>query len=203
MNLSKIRFNILILFSLLVIISALFAVPVLAGASEQGSAVTNDVEKISGAKQEDAGVISLESKEIEYELPYTGILPDHPLYMLKQARDKVWLFIAREPIKKAELLLHISDKKAAMASLLSQKGAWSKSVEIMLESENDFHMVFEYAARSEEIGAAPTEDFIQKMKLSNQKHRQIIEDLLASTPDGERKVLEEVLKQNEENKKAL
>jgi hypothetical protein len=45
-----------------------------------------------------------------YELPYPGLLPDHPLFFLKTIRDKITGFFISDPIKKAEFDILQSDK---------------------------------------------------------------------------------------------
>lgn len=46
-----------------------------------------------------------------YELPYPGLLPDHPLYFLKMIRDRFISFSIQDPIKKAEFDILQADKR--------------------------------------------------------------------------------------------
>lgn len=137
--------------------------------------------------------IKIEAKEIEYELPYHGILPDHPLYFLKSARDRLLIFLTREHIKKAELYLLLSDKRAGMATGLSEKGKWKLATRTIAEGENFFLKIPKTLTTSKEQGVAPADDFILKIKLSNEKHQEIIESLLKDSPQGEREGLDDVL----------
>lgn len=57
-----------------------------------------------------------------YSLPYPGILPDHPLYPLKAIRDKVYDFLLRDLVKKAEFKLLMADKRLRMGIMLMDKG---------------------------------------------------------------------------------
>src|SRR3990167_744470 len=66
--------------------------------------------------------ITLTKEKIQYDLPYPGILPDHPLYVFKTTRDKILEFFTRGNIKKAELYLLFSDKRAKMSQELAKKG---------------------------------------------------------------------------------
>src|SRR3989304_4320145 len=59
---------------------------------------------------------------VEYDLPYPGILPDHPLYFLKLIRDKILILSARNLTKKSELYLLFADKHLSMGQLLRGKG---------------------------------------------------------------------------------
>lgn len=57
---------------------------------------------------------------VEYQLPYPGILPDHPLYKIKVLRDKILLLLTFNPIKKAARHLHMADKEFLMSLKLAE-----------------------------------------------------------------------------------
>jgi hypothetical protein len=59
--------------------------------------------------------------EVNYTLPYPGILPDNPLYPLKAARDRVISFFISDPIKKADFDLLQADKRIQAGVLLLRK----------------------------------------------------------------------------------
>jgi len=40
--------------------------------------------------------ITIENKEIPYELPNPGLLPDHPLYFFKTLRDTILIITTRD-----------------------------------------------------------------------------------------------------------
>ena len=42
---------------------------------------------------------------VKYELPYPGILPDNPLYFLKQIRDWIMERLITDPLKKIEFYM--------------------------------------------------------------------------------------------------
>ncbi|HSW97310.1 MAG TPA: hypothetical protein VLF89_05800, partial [Candidatus Saccharimonadales bacterium] len=42
-------------------------------------------------------IITMENKQIQYDLPYPGLLPDNPLYSLKVLRDKIVEFFISDP----------------------------------------------------------------------------------------------------------
>jgi hypothetical protein len=82
--------------------------------------------------------ITLSEKKVIYELPYAGILPDNPLYFLKQVRDVVLEFTTRDQMKKSEMLLLSSDKKVHMAQLLSKKGKSKLVIDVLDNAEKQF-----------------------------------------------------------------
>ena len=66
--------------------------------------------------QQDEQVVE---ESVDYDLPFSGMLPDSPFYIIKKARDHVHIFFTRDHIKKSELLLQVADKKIVMAQELS------------------------------------------------------------------------------------
>jgi len=66
---------------------------------------------------------------VEYSLPYPGMLPDHPLYILKTVRDKIMEFLISDPIRKIEFYILQSDKYVNAGVLLidQQKETLAKS----------------------------------------------------------------------------
>ena len=74
---------------------------------------------------------------IDYDLPYSGMLPDSPFYIIKKARDHIHVFFTRDHIKKSELLLKVADKKVSMAQQLADKEKWDLVVETLQDSQAD------------------------------------------------------------------
>jgi len=58
---------------------------------------------------------------VEYQLPYPGILPDHPIYKLKMLRDRILELLTTDQIKKADFYLLQADKRLAASILLLEK----------------------------------------------------------------------------------
>lgn len=89
------------------------------------------------------------SVSADYNLPYPGILPDHPLYKLKVLRDKVTTFLIRDPIKKAEYHLLLADKRIYMSRLLVDKGKIALAKETALKGENEYtlHLTIYFSHR--------------------------------------------------------
>lgn len=147
--------------------------------------------------------VRIEAKKVDYTLPYPGLLPDHPLYMIKEIRDNVLIFFTRDYLKKTEIQLLLSDKKIVMADDLAKKGKWQVSSAIALEAEQQSVGIPELVSRSKRQGASASDNFIQKLKMSNAKHQEIIEDLLKNSPQGERTKFEKALSLNKEITKKI
>src|SRR4030067_2121577 len=82
--------------------------------------------------------VILNQEKIEYNLPYPGILPDHPLFIIKSIRDKILEFTTRDNSKKAELYLLLSDKRAAMVMPLAKNGKDKLAVTSLKQTEEYF-----------------------------------------------------------------
>lgn len=67
-------------------------------------------------------ILASQINSVNYNLPYPGILPDHPLYPIKVVRDKLYDFFLRDLIKKTEFKLLMADKRLGMGIALMDKG---------------------------------------------------------------------------------
>jgi len=122
---------------------------------------------------------------VVYELPYAGMTPENPLYFFKQLRDQITEFLTRDFIKKAEFLLVSSDKRAHIAIILAQKGKTRQSVEVLADAEEKAMRIPELLRESKKQGIAASERFVYTLKLSNSKHREIIQELAKMLPQGQ------------------
>lgn len=73
-----------------------------------------------------------------YDLPYPGILPDNPLYILKAFRDRVVSILISDPLKKAEFDLLNSDKRMSGGLTMLNQGKDALGVTTISKSNNYF-----------------------------------------------------------------
>jgi hypothetical protein len=142
-------------------------------------------------------------EEVVYNLPYPGILPDHPLYPVKIIRDRILEFTTRDNIKKAELYLLLSDKRVSMAMALVKKGKDKMAVTTFAKGEKYFFKIPKIIKASKEQGVGASSDFIQRLKLSNAKHRELLETLLKDLPTGQNEEINDIIRINQELKEEL
>ena len=147
--------------------------------------------------------ITIENKEIPYELPHPGLLPDHPLYFFKTLRDAILIVTTRDNYKKAELYRHLSDKRITSALRLSEKGKDDLALINALEAEELFLEIPPLLQMAKKQDGEDTEDLISKLHLSNAKHREVIAEMITNTTQTEIDVVENLLMKNEEGKKVL
>ncbi len=143
------------------------------------------------------------SDKVVYELPYPGILPDNPLYFVKIVRDRIVEFLTRENIKKAELYLLFSDKRAAAALELAQNGKDELAISTLSKGEKYFSKIPKLLSDSKKQGVSPSSDLISRLQLSNAKHREVAQTLVKDLPSGQNDEMNQILQLNSEIKKEL
>lgn len=140
------------------------------------------------------------NEKVIYNLPYPGLLPDHPLYIFKILRDKITEFATRDNLKKAELYLLTSDKRIAMAQTLAKKGRDKLAVETFTKGEKYFFKIPGLLIESKKQGVSAPSGFVDMLKLSNAKHYEVGKNLVKDLPAGMNDSIMPALKLNEELK---
>jgi hypothetical protein len=116
--------------------------------------------------------------EVEYFLPYPGILPDSPLYFLKALRDRTISFFISDPLKKAEFNLLMSDVRLNAAQYLFAKGEgkYGLAETTVSKAENYFFNSLVILNSAKQQGMQ-VDDFSAKLITAAKKHQQIIREL--------------------------
>ncbi len=128
--------------------------------------------------------VVVNQEKVIYNLPYPGILPDHPLYFLKIIRDRINEFLVRDNLKKAQLYLLYSDKRAAMAMLLAKEGKNALAIDTFSKAEKYFLQISPLVTNAKKQGVSAPSSFIDTLKLSNAKHKELLDTLLKDLPQG-------------------
>lgn len=117
--------------------------------------------------------------QVDYDLPYPGILPDSPFYPLKTIRDKVVSFLITDAYKQAEFDLLQSDKRlVAGEDLLNEhKGEDSLVSQTVSKGENYFEDAITNIAKAQKEGRL-TNDFLEKLTKADLKHQQILNSMM-------------------------
>ena len=122
----------------------------------------------------DAGTIG-----VDYQLSYPGLLPDHPLYFLKTARERVMSFFISNPLKKAEFDLLQADKRVRSSEMLVAKGKINLAQSTFSKGENYFGESLNDIKQAKSQGMRINE-FAQKLKYANLKHKETLSDIIDS-----------------------
>lgn len=147
--------------------------------------------------------VKIENNKVIYDLPYPGILQDSPLYFLKAARDKALDIATRDPVKKAELYLLLSDKRINASTFLAKGGKTQLAITTASKAEKYTLRIPPLLERVKKEGGQYESSFVTRLKTSNAKHKQVITELLREVPLGEQQNLNKVLKLNEEARVAI
>ena len=140
---------------------------------------------------------------IEYELPYPGLLPDHPLYKIKLARDRVLDFLIRDPVKRIEFNLLMADKRLNMGIFLVDREKYSLSEEIVSKGEKYFINAIDEFKKAKDEGRTIPAELVEKMRKSVSKHIAIITLLHQKSPEDMKAGFEASLTLATENRDRL
>ncbi len=119
---------------------------------------------------------------IEYNLPFAGLLPDHPLFFFKNLRDKVLLAATRDPFKKNQQLLIIADKYLVMGQQLWEKQNYRLSMTTFTQGEEYLLKSVMILSDLKKTSNLPPGQ-VDKLELAAKKHKEIMSKLLTATKD--------------------
>lgn len=120
-------------------------------------------------------------KNVDYALPYPGILPDNTLYPLKAFRDRVIEFLTIDPLKKAEFYLLQADKRLSSGEALFDKNNFVLGEQTISKGEKYFQRAFDQAQVAKTKGK-DTRDLNDRMKRASIKHEEVINLLISRAP---------------------
>lgn len=130
--------------------------------------------------------------DIDYNLPFPGLLPDHPLYSLKLIRDKILIIFTRNPVKKANLNQLFADKYLVMGQMLWEKGNTASSIKTFTTGEKHLLTTAVQLSKLKQSGTLPA-GIVEKLESACDKHRQVIENLTRVADQTDKQQLDEVL----------
>ncbi len=134
----------------------------------------------------------------EYRLPYPGVLPNHRLYPLKVARDRLMEFFTRDLNKKSQLYLLYADKRMYMAEMLAKQQEWELAGSTALKAEKYLLKVRSTVEALEKTGGGMDVSFGPNIRQAALKHRQILNDLIKVAPSSSKNDFKAGLRINSE-----
>lgn len=147
-------------------------------------------------------------EKVNYELPYQGILPDNPFYILKVIRDGIVKFLINDSLKKAQFSLLSADKRMFAGELLIDKGEDGLAVDTIAKSNNylDDALVAIREAKRQNSKNPDIKLFLEQFKSAALKHHEIAEDLRPSIDkkfDSQFKIQEQRIVNSEQTAEGL
>lgn len=114
--------------------------------------------------------------QVDYELPYPGLLPDSPLYFLRMIRDKVISFLISDSLKKSEFDLLQADKRLNAGIYLFNKGKISLALSTVSKAENYFEQALVKMGEAK-IQGKNINEIEEKLRNALKKHKQELEHI--------------------------
>lgn len=122
--------------------------------------------------------------QVQYELPYPGMLPNNPLYFLKQVRDWILDRLIMDPVKKTEFYILQGDKRLAMGIELNAGGNGILGEQTISKGEkymnNAAATLLTLKAQGSEVPAYITDHLAQALA----KHEEVLTAEIAKTTDA-------------------
>lgn len=112
-----------------------------------------------------------------YTLPYPGILPDHPLYILKQIRDGILDRLIVDPLRKAEFHVLQADKRLNMGIALVEKGKGTLAETTVSKGEKYMERAVSGLSTFKSTGRPVPASLIDRLTRSMEKHVEVLTDL--------------------------
>ncbi len=142
--------------------------------------------------------VKVKITEVDYYLPYPGILPDHPLYWLKMLRDRILLTFTKKPEVKFERLLLYADKRIGAARALIEGGKTELGVSTTDKAEKYLEQALNLFIELTREGKATPEmkDTINK---ASQKHIEVLGSLLDKVSDQSKATIDSAMKKTQVN----
>jgi hypothetical protein len=134
---------------------------------------------------------------VEYTLPYPGILPDNPLYFLKALRDNVQNLLITDPVQKSTYDLLMADKRLGAADDLLSKGKVDLAITTLLKSGNYFDLAIQQAATAKTQGTN-VNDLLGRLRTASLKQQQVIFTMEQDAKGDTRLVLQSSQKRAED-----
>lgn len=115
---------------------------------------------------------------VDYTLPYPGLLPDSPLYVLKVLRDRIVGFLIADPLKKAQFDILEADKRLVSSWSLLKKSPKESAliVTTLSKGENYVADAMTQIQLAKKQGLVVT-DVVRQLKLSNAKHLEVVDEM--------------------------
>ena len=138
---------------------------------------------------------TLTPKPVDYQLPYSGLLPDSPLYFLKVARDRISDFLISDPLKQAEFDLLQADKRLNAGVSLFDKGKQDLAEVTISKGENYFEKAIQNIETAKKQGQ-DTSSLLEKIQRSVKKHQEVLKSLEKTAPQNIRAGINSLLKRS-------
>ncbi|MFH0749957.1 MAG: hypothetical protein V1917_03550 [Candidatus Gottesmanbacteria bacterium] len=132
-------------------------------------------------------------EKIEYALPYPGILPDHPLYIVKRVRDYILERVIMEPVRKGEFYVLQGDKRLNMGVMLIGSGKEQLGESTISKAEKYMEKSVRALLSYQATEAMVPTHIADRLRISLSKHEEVINTVLLTVKEAQKNGLTESL----------
>jgi hypothetical protein len=132
-------------------------------------------------------------EKIEYTLPYPGILPDHPLYIVKRIRDYILERVIVEPVRKGEFYILQGDKRIQMGMMLIDAGKGELGESTISKAEKYMEKSVQTLVSYQDTASMVPTHIADRLRISLSKHEELIRGALTKVKDEQKNGLTESL----------
>lgn len=119
----------------------------------------------------------------EYELPYPGMLPSSPLYKLKTLRDKVVLYLIRNPQLRAAKHLQLADRQLFEALKVAESGDIPLATHSAFKGEHQMTQMVDTLKSAVYSGEEMDLELTDKAHRASFRHQELLTGMKARTND--------------------
>lgn len=112
-------------------------------------------------------------EQVNYDLPYPGLLPGNPLYNLKVLRDRIVSVLISDPLKKAEFDILASDKRINAGLFLLDRKKETLAIDTISKGNNYFHDALGSIEKAKKMNVE-IKPLLERMKQSVKKHQEVL-----------------------------
>lgn len=124
-------------------------------------------------------VKTADAQKSDYLLPYPGLLPDSPLYSLKQVRDRILEFLIADPVRKIEFYLLQADKRLGMGVMLAEKGKDQLAETTISKGTKYMNLAVSLLSATKASGRMIPGEVTDRLSTAIAKHKEVLESLIA------------------------
>ena len=149
-----------------------------------------------------AGLVHAQSDD----LPEPGMLPDHPLYFLKNWTESIGTFFTFGEEKKAERLFELSERRLSEAVALANSENSNAAEEAIERYQEQLNLAMEKAKEAREKGV-DMDELLERVSEKTLKHQDVLADVYYRVPveaqPAIQRAMEEGMRGHEESLKNI
>lgn len=131
--------------------------------------------------------------EVLEEPIYTPrLLPDNPLYFLKRIKERIELFFAFTPEKRAEKLAEIATRRIAEAKMMVKKGKPEFVERLMARYQKHLERAIEKTEEAKKKGKE-VEKVLEIITQATSQHQGVLSEVYEKVPEEAKKAIEKAI----------